>query len=183
MRATGRAVGRYGPAGLTLAAVAAEAGLSAAALVKRFGSKRALLLAFAAQAVDAVDPVFDRARAAHGTALAALHAALAELVQDVGSVAEFANHLGLLQLDLADPEFRAHAAAHARRLRERILALLTDAVAAGELAGADPGRLARAVQLTYNGVLILWAVDPERPLPDTLRADVDALLDPHRSGS
>ncbi|HXA62933.1 MAG TPA: helix-turn-helix domain-containing protein [Streptosporangiaceae bacterium] len=41
-RATAEVIGRAGLAGLTLAAVAREAGLSAATLVQRFGSKRGL---------------------------------------------------------------------------------------------------------------------------------------------
>jgi len=45
-----RAIARLGPARLTLADVAREAGVSAAALVQRFGSKRALLRAAAAAA-------------------------------------------------------------------------------------------------------------------------------------
>ena len=53
-----RAIARLGPAKLTLADVAAEAGLSAAALVQRFGSKRALLLATAADAAGGSDYIF-----------------------------------------------------------------------------------------------------------------------------
>ncbi len=40
-----RAIARLGPSKLTLADVAREANVSAASLVQRFGSKRALLLA------------------------------------------------------------------------------------------------------------------------------------------
>jgi AcrR family transcriptional regulator len=47
--ATYRAMNRLGPGELTLAEIAAEAGLTAGALVQRFGSKRALLLSLAAR--------------------------------------------------------------------------------------------------------------------------------------
>ena len=46
---------RCGPAELTLAAIAAEAGVTASALVQRFGSKRALLLAHARHAAASGD--------------------------------------------------------------------------------------------------------------------------------
>ena len=46
---------RVGPAELTLGAIAAEAGLTAAALVHRFGSKRALLHAHARYAASTDD--------------------------------------------------------------------------------------------------------------------------------
>ena len=45
-----RAIARLGPARLTLADVATDVGVSPAAIVQRFGSKRALLLATAADA-------------------------------------------------------------------------------------------------------------------------------------
>ena len=43
-----RAMNRLGPGELTLAEIANEAGVTAGALVQRFGSKRALLLALSA---------------------------------------------------------------------------------------------------------------------------------------
>ena len=49
---------RLGPARLTLAEVAKEAGLSPATLVQRFGSKRGLMLALWAAAVEGVDACF-----------------------------------------------------------------------------------------------------------------------------
>ena len=50
-----RIMKRVGPAELTLRAIAAEAGVTAAALVQRFGSKRALLLAHARYAAATGD--------------------------------------------------------------------------------------------------------------------------------
>ena len=57
--ATQRAMSRLGPTRMTLAAVAKEAGLSAATLVQRFGSKRGLMLALWATALDGIDGCFD----------------------------------------------------------------------------------------------------------------------------
>lgn len=181
MRATGRAIGRYGPARLTLAAVAAEAGVAPATLVQRFGSKRALLLAFARQTADAVPGIFAQARQTPGGPLVALCTALAELAASVRTPAELANNLGFLQMDLSDPEFREPALAQVTQVRTEITRLLADAVAAGELVpGVDTVQLARAVQVTYNGVLILWALAPDGSLVDALRTDLDHLLQPYR---
>ncbi|MFC7728173.1 TetR/AcrR family transcriptional regulator [Actinomadura keratinilytica] len=65
LQATGRALLRHGPGRLTLGGVAAEAGLSPATLVQRFGSKRGLLLAFARRAAEHAREPFDRARREH----------------------------------------------------------------------------------------------------------------------
>src|SRR5438045_4205506 len=67
-----RAVSRLGPARLTLADVAQEAGLSPATLVQRFGSKRGLLLALAGSAAEGVDACFAALRSEHPSPLAAL---------------------------------------------------------------------------------------------------------------
>jgi AcrR family transcriptional regulator len=178
--AAAQAIGRYGLNGLTLAVVAAEVGLAPATLVQRFGSKRGLLLAVARHGEARVGELLARARREPVSPLAALHDVLADLASSVRSTHELANHLGFLQLDLNDEQFRQHAAGQAERLRDGFAGLIAAAVAGGELAAdVDPARLARSVQITYNGVLILWAMAPEGPLTDVLRAEIDHLLRNH----
>jgi AcrR family transcriptional regulator len=177
LTATARAIGAHGPAKLTLAHVAAEAGVSPATLSQRFGSKRGLLLAFAAAAAaDAAAP-YQRARAAHDSPLAALHAVADEFAGHMSTPEEMANHLSMLQLDLSDLEFRVHAAAHARAVDAALRELLTDAVAGGELpSGTDVPRLARAVQITTYGSLLRWALTGDGDPTVLLHDDLDHLL-------
>jgi AcrR family transcriptional regulator len=104
--ATARAVGRLGPVRLTLADVAREAGLTAAALVHRFGSRRGLLLAFVQQGPSMVDDCFVAVRATHASPLAALVAAATDMAEHVRSPDELVNSLAFLQIDLTDPDFR-----------------------------------------------------------------------------
>ena len=184
LAAAARAVGQVGAARLTLAAVAREAGLAPATLVQRFGSKRGLLLALAKRGSEGGASPFETARAADRSPLAALHAALAALASRVDTPEQMANNLGFLQLDLTDPEFREHAAADARRTGRRIAELLTEAVEVGELdARVNIPGLARAVQVAYNGSLILWSLTGDTPLEQALRTDVEEVLHPYRSTS
>jgi AcrR family transcriptional regulator len=171
--ATFRAVGAVGPARLTLADVAREAGVAPATLVQRFGSKRALLVAAATRAAaraGAALPVPDEAP------LAALTDGLVALTKPVRDPAAFANHLALLQLDLADPELRALAVEHARGLRRAIRGLLDAAVAAGEIEACDTGALAEAVHATFHGAQLDWAVDRRGTLARRVRRALDAVL-------
>ena len=167
-------IGRVGPARLTLAHVAAQSGLAPATLVQRFGSKRGLLLALARRPVD-----FGALLPAAPDAAAAIRSGLARLAEAVREPDALANNLAFLQLDLADPDFRAAAIAHFVALRERLAAIVALAVDRGELAGADPARLAEALVTTYNGALITWAVLREGELEDWLGRQVDALLAPY----
>ncbi|MEV7729553.1 TetR/AcrR family transcriptional regulator [Streptomyces sp. NPDC087917] len=177
LAATGRAIGAHGPGRLTLAQVGAEAGISPATLSQRFGSKRGLLLAFAAgAAATAADP-YRRARAAYDSPVAALHAVADEFAGHMSTPEEMANHLGMLQLDLSDPEFRLHAAAHTRAVDAALRELLADAVAGGELpTDTDVPRLARAVQITTDGSLLRWALTGDGDPATLLHDDLDHLL-------
>jgi AcrR family transcriptional regulator len=157
-------VARDGPSRLTLASVAAEAGLSPATLVQRFGSKRDLLLAVSAGSADAVRNAFARARDQHGDPHDAVVAALVTLTEGVRTPEALANSVAFLALDLADPDFLALAQRHAAERRSEIAGLLGDEA------------LARAIEVAYNGSLITWAVDRDGNLPARLEADLRAVL-------
>src|SRR4051812_15010170 len=148
-----RAVSAHGVARLTLADVAREARLAPSTLAERFGSKRALLLAAARYAAAEV-------RLGEGDVVDAL----AGLAAGVGDRRAFAHQLALLELDVSDPGFGAAAAAHAASVRAQLTARLGDA------------GLARALQVAYNGSLVLWALSGTGPLEATLRADLEAVL-------
>ncbi|MGH2560609.1 MAG: TetR/AcrR family transcriptional regulator [Thermomicrobiales bacterium] len=174
-----RVISRVGPARLTLADVGEAVGLSAATIVQRFGSKRGLLLAVAQQGVPDVTRAFAAAREHQDSPLHALHAVLAEMTQEVATPEALANSVAFLALDLSDPEFHGLALEQARAVHEQIRALLDDAVAADELAPCDTARVARAVQTTFNGALITWAIYRQGSLAEWLRADLDHLLHPY----
>jgi len=178
--ATHRAVSRLGPVKLTLAKVAAEAGVSPATLVQRFGSKRGLLLAFAANGSASSDEA-DVIRRKHSSPLEAL-AAYADCFAGLAPTPEvLANNLAFLQIDLVDPDFRKLADAAARSTRQEIRKFLDDAVKSGELLPCDTVRLATAVAGMMNGSLLQWAIDREGDVKDRMRADLDTLLRPRRA--
>ena len=175
-----RVVRRAGPAGLTLAAVAGEAGLAPATLVQRFASKRGLLLAVARRAAVDGGATLRAAGARHRSPLKGLVAGLVGMSASVSSPEALTNSLAFLQIDLSDPEFHEAAHDHATAVRAEIRAALDAAVAAGELSAQDTGRLAQAVQTTYNGALITWAIHRTGRLDGWLRRELETLLEPRR---
>src|SRR5260370_26537524 len=105
--ATARAVSRIGPARLTLADVAKEAGVAPATLMQRFGSKRGLLLALARTSAEGatLEP-FHAALADKGPALDALINLLASCAGTfVKTPAALANHLAFLPIHFRDADF------------------------------------------------------------------------------
>jgi AcrR family transcriptional regulator len=172
-----RAMTRQGPHQLTLADIAAEAGVSAGRLVQRFGSKRALLLALAERFAGSAGAVFAGLRAAHRQPLATLRAYAACMADLAATPEALSRNLAYLQIDLTDPEFRAHLLANARATRREIEALLRSAVAAGELKkDVDARRLARTIEAVISGSLMTWACYREGRATTWMRRDLDAVL-------
>jgi AcrR family transcriptional regulator len=179
LSAAHRAVTRVGPMRLTLADVAREAGVSPATLVKRFGSKRQLLLALVAAGSGETADEWARILAlARRSPLEALYA-YAECMAGMAPTPDvLANHLSFLQMDLIDPEFHRHALAHARGTLAFLSGCLEEAVVRNELTPCDTTRLARAVQATVGGSLMQWAIDRKGRLRRRLREDLETLLSP-----
>jgi AcrR family transcriptional regulator len=182
LAATARVVSRLGP-NLTLADVAKEAGLSPSTLVQRFGSKRGLLLAFAAGAPASLADEFARIRAAHRSPLDAVMAVADCMALMADTPETLSNSLAFLQMDLVDPDFHKHALAHSRAMQAELTALLDAAIAARELSPADTRAVARAVQALIGGSMLQWAIDRDGNIADRLHDDLDTLLRPRRTGS
>jgi AcrR family transcriptional regulator len=170
---------RRGPAELTLREVAAEAGVTAGALVQRFGSKRAMLLAHArhvAATGDAGLAVPQRTSSPLDTlrSVTAMYAELADSPR--AAVRNFAYLLN----DLGDPALRRHLLRLSLTARGWYEQLLTEAIAAGELHGVTDVRLlSRLIEATLRGSLLGWALYREGAAADWLRADLDATLGPY----
>ena len=179
LRAAFRAIARLGPARLTLADVAREADVSAASLVQRFGSKRALLLAASNDAADGHVFIFEGLRAKYRSPKAALYG-LAECMSVMGGTHEQVAHsLAFLQIDLTDPEFHLHAQRGSGGLYAGIRALIKDGIAGGEIIECDASRPARALQATLNGSILGWAIHREGPMATWIRRDLRMVLGPY----
>jgi AcrR family transcriptional regulator len=175
-----RATNRLAPSELTLAEIAAEAGVTAGALAQRFGSKRELLLALARAAAASTGDFIGQLKATHRSPLAAVRAYAECMAQLAQSPAALARNLAYLQIDLADPAFRDQLAVQARATRAGLVDLLGAAVAAGELKrGTDVASLARTVEAMVNGSLMTWAFYSDGAADRWIRDDVNAVLAPY----
>jgi AcrR family transcriptional regulator len=172
---------RRGPAELTLRAIAAAAGVSAGALVQRFGSKRQLLHAHARYAAATNDIGLGAPRPRRAASpLGALRAVSAVQARLAGSPRAALRNLAYLQNDLADPVLRRHLLRLGRAARAHYEQLLADAVAARELrADTDVRALARMIEVTLDGSFLTWTIYREGPAAQHLRADLDAALRPY----
>jgi AcrR family transcriptional regulator len=172
---------RVGPAELTLRSIAAEAGITAGALVQRFGSKRELLLAHARHAAATGDIGFGAPPGAGtGSPLLALRAAAGLYARLAKSPRAALRNLAYLHNDLSDPVLRRHLLRLERAARSHCEQLLAAAVSAGELrADTDVRALARMIDVTLKGSFLAWAVYREGRAADWFRHDLEATLRPY----
>jgi AcrR family transcriptional regulator len=174
-----RTMARLPPWRFTLAEIAKEAGVTAGALVQRFGSKRELLLALMQAWSGGTRPMLEGLRAAARSPLGAVRAWADCFARMGDSPAGMAHHLAWLQQDMADPASRALVQAQARETTDVLREWLRQAIDAGELAAtADPRALARTLQALLGGSLISWGFGPEGSASAWLRRDLDVLLGP-----
>ncbi len=179
-----RLMGRVGPSELTLAAIAEEAGVTSAALVQRFGSRRGLQLALAKRVTATTPDLFADLHARHRSPLAAIRAYANCYAGMAQSPAAVARNLAYLLQDLTDPALTARVRGQARRTRDGLLRLVRDAVDAGALTPRiDPRTLARLIEAVLGGSLLAWAFYRDGPAARWLSRDLDALLRPHLARS
>lgn len=172
-------MGSLGPAQWTLADIAREAGVTAGALVQRFGSRRELLLAMMEGLEALPAEQFGALRKRHRSALAALRAYADHVAQMGDTPGTLAHHLAYLQLDIADPDFNVHMRRQAQATRREIRKLLDEAVEQRELKAATPtGDLARAVEVTLTGSLFTWAFYQEGTAASWIRHDLARVMEP-----
>src|SRR5262245_18708836 len=175
-----RVMHRRGPAELTLREIAAEAGVTAGALVQRFGSKRAMLLAHARHAAATGDVGVAVPQPRTPSPLQALRTVTAVHAQLASSPRAALRNLAYLHNDLADPVLHRHLLRMSRAARAHYEKLVVDAVAAGELrADTDAPALARAIEVTLGGSFLNWTVYREGAASDCLREDLEATLRPY----
>lgn len=177
-----RAMERLGPSELTLAEIAAEAGLTAGALVQRFGSKRQMQIALAAGVAASAGDFIRALREKHRSPLAAVRD-YAECMAHLAKTPEaLARNLAYLTADISDPDLRKHLLVQSRATRNGLRELLDEAVRTRELRrGTDTATLARLLETVIGGSLFSWAIYREGTAARCMREHVDAVLDPHLS--
>ena len=166
-----------GPADFTLERAAARGGVSAATLIKRFGSKKRLFLELNRRWVASIGPGLDATAAGQATPLARLRAAALWGFDDLDSPGRTANQLATLALDLQDPAMQELLAAGWQIVQDRLTELAGAAIAAGELPGARSAeQVARVLHAAGEGIRLTWCVQPSGSLVARAEADIGAIL-------
>jgi AcrR family transcriptional regulator len=166
---------RTGSTGFTLELAGQQAGVSAATLVKRFGSKRGLLIASSQRWIDSIEP--EPASSPGESPLATLHRLSVRSYIDHSQPDDAALHVSSLAADLGDPELTRLLALGWARKRSQLERLIRRAIDAGELRNAPaPAMAARTLFALLEGSFLGWTVDPSGSLLSILDTEFDNLI-------
>lgn len=181
LAATAQAIVRLGPE-MTLADVAAAAGIAPATLIQRYGSKRALLLILARRGFGSAATLFGAARGIHASRVEALIGTLCEAASGMTpDPAWLAIRLAGVHGDSCDPDLREIADRQMREWQGEIRNLLDEAILWSELRECDRAQLAQAVHAIYVGALWQWAVMRQGKIEDWVRRELETVLAPYRT--
>ena len=174
------AIAEHGPNGVTLALVAERLGVTAPALMRRFGSKQRLFAAFMQQQLTAQPGMLTGLQAAHADPLAAILALSGHTRAYTQERKAYLRHLASFFLQLADDEALVPVIARWFEAERRwIAARLDDAVAAGSLRAATPVRdLARTLQAALHGARLQWSTGGKGTEGAWSRREMTAVLTP-----
>jgi AcrR family transcriptional regulator len=175
-----RAMSRVGPAELTLAQIAHEAGVTPGALVQRFGSKRQLMVTMSGLMSTDMSQFFQQMREKHDAPLAIVRAYGECMAAMAPNPAALLRNFAYLHADLADPEIRTHLVEQSRQVQRELAALLREAVSRGDMSrDTDVAALTRNIEALISGALLTWAFHEQGTAASWVRSHLDALLRPY----
>ena len=170
MRAAVEVMGRDGYEGASLRDMAAQAGVSVAALYYHFPSKLDLLREFIDEAYEIVLTRIERRLALVGpTSTARLDEVVGTLVASVlhDDFAQLAANVAWREHTRLPPPERRSIDDRRARLLDLVAGIVAEGVASGELTTAEPREAARAI-ITLSTTLVEPYAEIGRPLPEVI---------------
>lgn len=171
-------ISEKGPDTFTLAEVGKAVGLAPATLMQRFGSKRMLLIRAAKHVPMKLSSDLKILKAKGLSWDKELLVLLGSTPEGLITRQEIANSLGLLKLDMIDPELHAVARDLMSRLRQRIQELLEQGKKEGSLKSqASVEQIAWELDALRHGLVIQWTLSGEGSLQEWLEKGIQNYLE------
>lgn len=173
------ALGKYGYAKLTLNNIAKEINISPAALSKRFGSKKKLLLFYMETVIQLTHKSFSTTRSLPGSKLQALKSLLIQSLGKVENAETLANITSLFLASVSDADLLECSQQRLHLIDTEVQYFLQAAIENGELANFKANqveRIARVLQASIAGSLMIWLNNSTQTLEQWLDDCFDAIL-------
>ncbi|WP_214630497.1 TetR/AcrR family transcriptional regulator [Paenibacillus agaridevorans] len=158
------ALGKYGYAKLTLDNIAKEIEISPAALSKRFGSKKSMILFYLEAVNEGMSARFAELRHSQNASLQSLRTMFEDAVMKVDDPVMLANLTSVYIESVSDPELLERSRRRLRIIDETVHYFIGQALDHGELRSDNPEALARVLQSAIAGSLLIRLNDDTQPL-------------------
>lgn len=169
---------------LTLEAVAERVGCTRQALLRRYGSRRGMLLASLEATAARISANFNQTSQMESSPLEALKTRFLlppnsrpEMGLDPVPVA---NTLAYILMTSPDPDFSQQFTSLVAIAQTELQGLLDTAVAKGELRPVNTRRLARVLHAVWTGETLNWCADQSVPYSTTQAAIFEQIIAPYR---
>ncbi|HEY3681977.1 MAG TPA: hypothetical protein VGL93_03010 [Streptosporangiaceae bacterium] len=170
---------RTGWARMTVQAVAAEVGVTPAALRQRFGARKDMFTAFYAWHTELLKEAAAEPPADDGPVVEVLAAQARASVAGIESPEQMRNAMSPFTEVELTPGLLRMAGERFAAAADQTAALLDAAQRRGEIAGADPADLALRLRDCLMGASLAWSMTGGRPIGDVMAETVERMLAPY----
>ncbi|MGI6406103.1 MAG: TetR/AcrR family transcriptional regulator [Syntrophaceticus sp.] len=175
-----KALIKYGYSNLSLSKIAKEAQLSAAALSKRFGSKRGLLLAYYDYLTEITEQSFKAIQQTDLSALNMLKQIFLLWTNQVENPVQFANMTSIYLQNNSDPEFIEKTRHRLKIIDDEIQRILQIAIDSKEILEVDKKLLSRVLQAAVTGAFLIWCKDSSLTPEEWVNDCFDVVFAPYK---
>lgn len=161
-----RALCKKGYGQLALTDITHEMNISPAALMKRFGSKKNLLLAYSDYVIELTKQAFHDASLSDQSPIEALKTVFRDAVSHMKDPVELANHTSFYLEGTNDPDLLEKTRYRLQLIDEFTRRMLNQAITNNEIVPCDVARVSRVLQAAISGAMLIWIKESDRSLDE-----------------
>lgn len=161
-----RALCKKGYGQVTLTDITHEVDISPAALMKRFGSKKNLFLAYSDFVIELTRHAFQEASVSDRSRIDALKGVFKHGVLHMKDPIELANHTSFYLEGTSDPDLLEKTRSRLLLIDEFTRQMLNQAIANKEITDCDVSMVSRVLQAAISGAMMIWIKESNRTLDE-----------------
>ena len=168
---------KKGYGSLALTDVSKEIEISPAALLKRFGSKKNLMLAYSDYVIDLTKKSFMEVSNEELTSIDGLKGVFKSAVRLASDPIALANHTSFYLESTRDPDLLEKSQYRLRIIDDETQRLLNLAIERKEIKACDVAIVSNVLQASISGAMLLWIKDTHKTLDELIDGCFKVIFD------
>ncbi len=163
---------------LALTDVSNEAGISPAALLKRFGSKKALFLAYSDYVIQLTDKSYKEALTLDTTPIEALRRIFKNALKLASDPISLANHTSFYLESTSDPDLLERSKKRLKLIDRETQGLILKAIDNKEIKSCNVELISTVLQSAVTGAMLIWLKDSDKTLEELIDGCFQVIFEP-----